>query len=639
MAEEIESADGAARWKQKYYAGLEQLEAKEKQWGDVESLLRRCISRLSLVADGADATLDGQIESLRNALRDGRDSLGLRGIIDTIGDTVVRLDRRKAAQKAAPVAAPREVLAQLLDALTLPRGMGRKVKALRKRLTGGPAGADFAPLLQEFSALLHEALALPPQDIPAPDARPAQTAQADDPAQDVKRGMFGKLFGARAAPKDESATQETHPVPAAQAQSPAPAGEWLIRLLDHLAVPLEAQDRLNTLKRRAQQPAQHALHALIDDIARLITECINEYPSAPAPPAQKFTALHEALLQLLERLDLPIDMDADTEALKQRLEEGVTENELAPLLERIADLVAGVRSRMQRERIEIENFLQQLTTRLSELDAHLQGAEAARHQAAHSGREWSATLQGHVQGINSAMQHATDLNQLKHAVQERVDAIALHVEEQRRKEDARNAQAEQQMRQLATRLQAMEQETGELRTRVTHARSQAVLDALTGVPNRLAYKERLEQEYARWRRYQSPLTLLVWDVDRFKYINDNYGHKSGDKALITIAHLLRDQIRETDFLARYGGEEFVMLMPATQLIDAQAVAEKLRASVETCNFHFRETIVPITISCGIAEFSANDTPENVFERADTAMYRAKKVGGNRCLMEEEAAHK
>ena len=70
-----------------------------------------------------------------------------------------------------------------------------------------------------------------------------------------------------------------------------------------------------------------------------------------------------------------------------------------------------------------------------------------------------------------------------------------------------------------------------------------------------------------------------------------------------------------------------------------AVAEKLRASVETCNFHFRETIVPITISCGIAEFSANDTPENVFERADTAMYRAKKVGGNRCLMEEEAAHK
>lgn len=269
----------------------------------------------------------------------------------------------------------------------------------------------------------------------------------------------------------------------------------------------------------------------------------------------------------------------------------------------------------------------------------MQGAEATRHEAAHSGREWSATLQGHAQGINSAMQHATDLNQLKHAVQERVDAIALHVEEQRRKEDARNVQAEQQMRDLATRLQAMEQETGELRTRVTHARSQAVLDALTGVPNRLAYKERLEQEYARWRRYQSPLTLLVWDVDRFKYINDNYGHKSGDKALITIAHLLRDQIRETDFLARYGGEEFVMLMPATQLTDAQAVAEKLRASVETCNFHFRETTVPITISCGIAEFSANDAPENVFERADTAMYRAKKAGGNRCLMEEKAAHK
>ncbi|HLA74593.1 MAG TPA: hypothetical protein VJM76_01615, partial [Gammaproteobacteria bacterium] len=128
MGEDFDSQDGAIRWKQKYYTSLEQLEAKEKQWGEVENLLRRCITRLSLAADGADPALDSQIETLRNAIRDGRDSLGLRSMIDVIGDTVARLDQRNKASKGPAKPEPVEVLAQLLDKLNLPRGMNRRVK-------------------------------------------------------------------------------------------------------------------------------------------------------------------------------------------------------------------------------------------------------------------------------------------------------------------------------------------------------------------------------------------------------------------------------------------------------------------------------------------------------------------------------
>ncbi|MEO6696732.1 MAG: GGDEF domain-containing protein, partial [Gammaproteobacteria bacterium] len=87
MAEEIETT---ARWKQKYYDSLEQIERKEKQWSEVEGLLRRCISRLTMVASGSDPDLNQQIETLRNALRDGRDSLGLKNIIERFGDAVLR---------------------------------------------------------------------------------------------------------------------------------------------------------------------------------------------------------------------------------------------------------------------------------------------------------------------------------------------------------------------------------------------------------------------------------------------------------------------------------------------------------------------------------------------------------------------
>jgi len=259
-------------------------------------------------------------------------------------------------------------------------------------------------------------------------------------------------------------------------------------------------------------------------------------------------------------------------------------------------------------------------------------------------REFDAALEAQVHEIKNAMQSSSDLAHLKLDIEARVEAIRLHAEEYCRAEmehslhdgQQRNVSAEQQIKALTTRLQVLEAESGELRERILQERKQAMRDALTGVFNRRAYKERMELEYARWKRYQSPLILMVWDIDRFKSINDTYGHKAGDKALITIAHLLRDQIRETDFLARYGGEEFVVLMPETAVEHALAVAETLRASVANCNFHFRGKLVPITISGGSAELGEKDTPEILFERADAALYEAKKAGGNQCVFKPAA---
>jgi len=147
----------------------------------------------------------------------------------------------------------------------------------------------------------------------------------------------------------------------------------------------------------------------------------------------------------------------------------------------------------------------------------------------------------------------------------------------------------------------------------------------------MAYEERSEQEYARWKRYRAPLSLIVVDIDFFKKINDNFGHVAGDKVLKTIAQLMDESVRETDFLARYGGEEFVIIMTDTGADDALNVADKLRVAVENCGFHYRGESVPITISCGIAEFkNKNDTTGSVFERADVALYKAKDSGRNRC---------
>jgi diguanylate cyclase len=140
----------------------------------------------------------------------------------------------------------------------------------------------------------------------------------------------------------------------------------------------------------------------------------------------------------------------------------------------------------------------------------------------------------------------------------------------------------------------------------------------------------MEEEFARWSRFRQPLCIAAWDIDHFKRINDAYGHRAGDKVLRIVADTLAERLRETDFLARYGGEEFVMILPGTQADGAAQVIEAMRAAVAGLGFHFRGNPVSVTVSCGITPFRDGDSPDEAFERADKALYRAKQAGRNRC---------
>ena len=186
------------------------------------------------------------------------------------------------------------------------------------------------------------------------------------------------------------------------------------------------------------------------------------------------------------------------------------------------------------------------------------------------------------------------------------------------------------MSSLAERVQEMELEANDLRTKLRMENSKAHHDPLTGLANRLAYDERLAQEVARWKRFNKPLTLLIWDIDHFKSVNDRFGHSAGDKVLKIIAAELSAGIRETDFVCRFGGEEFVMLLPGAAMQSAMEVANNLREKIKACQFNSGGKSVAITVSCGLCEFTAGTGPEEVFEQADKALYGAKDQGRDQC---------
>lgn len=167
----------------------------------------------------------------------------------------------------------------------------------------------------------------------------------------------------------------------------------------------------------------------------------------------------------------------------------------------------------------------------------------------------------------------------------------------------------------------------QLRQQMTHlmAFTEVRTDPLTGVRNRRALDEVLATMFAMKSRYDQAFSVVIFDIDHFKQVNDEQGHLTGDRVLRTFAALLSDSIRETDVVARYGGEEFVIIMPQTELENAAAFCERLRAMVE------RNAIVDIkvTVSGGVATAHDGDDVQGLLNRADEALYHAKESGRNR----------
>ncbi len=155
----------------------------------------------------------------------------------------------------------------------------------------------------------------------------------------------------------------------------------------------------------------------------------------------------------------------------------------------------------------------------------------------------------------------------------------------------------------------------------------ATTDNLTGIANRTKLQHALTQEISRIRRYATEsLCVVLIDVDRFKRINDLYGHLEGDRVLKQLARLLEENTRETDLAGRWGGEEFMLLLPLTPLEHATRFSERLRKTIAETAFKVQD---PITVSLGVAQYQPDESLEHLFQRADEALYRAKEGGRNR----------
>jgi diguanylate cyclase len=581
------------------------------------------------------------MKEMREVVRTDDMDAGLAALLPRLEKAVLDSEQRRETRINQTSAALNALVTQL-QTLPLPREVSRPLKRFAKQLDSRVSQAREMPLLLgELSGLQGKAL-----------------SQLESPAEPERPGLLQRLFGQRdaeeAAPSQQAPFAQTgETVLAPVVATPSVVADTVPELTPDIppesaAPALEAQQAPVTATPQAEQalnPDELSPALLLDTLplpepmaqtlAAIDTrlpeqDMLYALPDSPEPSYSSVAKhIEDTLLGLLDDLTLPERHRPQAESMRERLKNGLNWYELLPILDDLATLMLAISDSGQHE---FEAYLQRLNERLESFQSNLQAASAGHADSRSAAHAMDTQIREQVDGLQSSVQEAADLDDLKHVLENHLEGLLGTMDQHRQQRDEREQEVAARLQSLAERVAHMEQEAQGFREHLEEQRQKALIDPLTGLPNRAAWSERLEHEIGQWQQHGNTLLLAMLDLDHFKRINDNYGHLAGDKVLKIIASVLRKRLRGTDFIARFGGEEFVLLMPSTVPANGKKLLETLRAAIEACPFHFRGEPVTVTLSIGLAAFRAGEHSDLVLKRADQALYRAKHAGRNRVEM-------
>ncbi len=673
-------SDDAQRWKEKYLLSIEQQEKLERRWAARLDLLRRGLVRSTLAAEGTDRAVDQCMKEMRDVVRTDDMDAALAALLPRLEKAVLESEQRRETRVDQISTALTSLVTQL-QKLPLPREVARPLKTFAKQLDSRVSQAREIPLLlSELSGLQGQALnnlepdgettrpgpgllqrlfgakeaaseALasepvaspsPPPVVPKPCAEPQEPEQSEELTQALRAFAPAAQEAVAAQPEPAKAASETfvYEAPAQRTEEAAPvaqvpAHEETARQVEESSAESALAAFIETPSVAVETPDETVIGSLslppvleVEELDpdELQSESPYSLPDSPEPSYSSVAKhIEDTLLGLLEELSLPERHQPQAEAMRERLAHGLNWYELLPILDDLAVLMLAITDSGQHE---FEAYLKQLNERLEAFQGHLQVASDGHADSHSAARELDTQIREQVDGLQSSVQEAADLDSLKQVLESHLEGLLGTMDEHQQQRDQREQEVTARLKGLAERVANMEQEAQGYREHLEVQRQKALIDPLTGLPNRAAWSERLDQEVNAWHQHGNSLSLAMLDLDHFKRINDGYGHLAGDKVLKIIANVLRKRLRPNDFIARFGGEEFVLLMPNSSLSDALGVGEVLRAAIEACPFHFKGEPVTITVSMGVAQLQPGERSDLALKRADEALYRAKAAGRN-----------
>ena len=584
MLSQKENADSETDWKKQYSDVVKELDLKEKEWGQQQQEVLKTILKLTFAYQGSNDILDKKLLDLKDALKSSKDNIPQKEI-DALVQSIMVYKKERDTDTSRTNALITNVL-QLLSNNKDYERFSEKVRGINNEINKDSA----APVSKLKS--INEVV----------------TNINKSSLKDKQKPDTFKVFLKKLADHKDTETA-------------------LAELCKRSIALTSEQEKLKAINKCIEKINEQKQSSSNNKNEAEITT-VNESDTSNDPNI-------ENLLTLLDWVTIPGKSQSKLDTLKKQLEERDDGTDTGNLIRRIAVTISNAYMEIQGELNETEGFLKKVTNQLNEITLQIVDIQTLENESFSNSTNLNSEMEKQIELIQSGVNEAESIDEIKNTINTRIEVLQNNMDHFINVEQNRKKKSDSQHKDLVERLNNMEGETEKLRKTIEEERNKAYNDALTGIPNRMAFDERMHDEYQRWKRYNNKLTLCLVDIDKFKGVNDTYGHKAGDIVLRTVAKKCASKIRKSDYFCRYGGEEFALILPETDLSAAIAVAETLRESIEKCSFQYAEDTVGITISCGLAQMKKNDSLDKLFQRADQALYKAKESGRNRCISEEQ----
>ncbi|AWL12628.1 putative signaling protein [Saliniradius amylolyticus] len=470
-------------------------------------------------------------------------------------------------------------------------------------------------------------------------ARPA----LDEELQMLRRHMGGKLAFNEAEASMRAITglmlEQTDLFRQMDQQAEHLIREVLRHLQSQPTLPADLSDEAEQLRRELAGTAIHFTDSLplFQRLLNMQQRALEAQPGSvsvsndPGEDSRLKSRLLNELKHLVAQVTQHSDKQQQLQDIERQLAEPMSERQL---VECCLMLLKHLFQNIYQERAHAEEFVDTLHQSLTTVSTNLEQSLKDNEQQYQQKLKNNADMRACMEDMEGMLAQSNDLEQLKAKSQVCLDKMAQSMNAREQYDQQDQAILVKLLGEMRQQLIQLEKETSQYRQRLESIRNQNQCDALTRLPNRNAYDTKVRKELAHWQKEGKPLSLALVDVDHFKSINDNYGHTAGDKTLQVLAQQITKCLRHEDFMARWGGEEFVVLLPDTDLEQLQTPLEKIRQRVERIPFKFKNQQVTITVSIGATQFVQGDSIESAFERADQALYQAKRDGRNQNVVIE-----
>lgn len=379
---------------------------------------------------------------------------------------------------------------------------------------------------------------------------------------------------------------------------------------------------LEQIKKQDNDISSNEVISYLADLFQSITASLN----LSILDAKSITLLSHILRELLVSIHYTGTYVDAAKKLKEQLD---SNKDITLCMQGTKDLLIAFSSSLTEDHEEMHGYLVDIAEKLQSIYAEISQTKDDFFSRESMTGSINRSFEQGMKQLGDTIENNDNIDELKNSLNNIVTALQTKIIEEVEAEDAETKILENKIAGMSNKIKLLEDHAKDLEKTIRQKQMEAITDPLTGLYNRAAYVQALEKAWMKWEQNNFPSTMLVWDIDHFKSVNDRYGHAAGDKVLQSVAKKLETGVRKGDVLARFGGEEFVMLLAGKTLEEGLQLAERIRELISSTEFTYKKQPLHVTISCGVSSFVKKDTPTKIFERADKALYKAKRGGRDR----------